>query len=56
MPLTNLKRTTFAILNAQVPLQEYGAELHTYPKYGHWLMAEAPEIVAHRIKSFLRDL
>ena len=37
-------------------LKEYGAELHSYPEYGHWLMAEAPEVVAHRIKSFLRDL
>lgn len=37
-------------------LKKYGAELHTFPEYGHWMMIEAPEVVAQRIKAFLRNL
>lgn len=37
-------------------LKEYGATLHSFPEYGHWIMTEAPEVVAQHIKSFLRDL
>lgn len=43
-------------LDFALRLQEYGATLKLYPEYGHWLMMEAPQIIAHQIKSFLRDL